>query len=118
MDAGVSTKFLTYAGAGVCPVENNYPTEWVSIASAAALGDATLGVSNLWDVTGTTDITSIASTVNPWIGRMVILRFADILTFTDGNNLKLAGNLVTTADDTITLVYGGTNWNEVSRSVN
>ena len=31
----------------------------------------------------------------------------DVLTFTDGNNLKLAGNFVTTADDTITLAYDG-----------
>ena len=30
------------------------------------------------------------------------LMFQGILTFTDGNNLKLAGNFVTTADDTIT----------------
>ena len=41
-----------------------------------------------------------------------------ILTFTDGSNLKLNGNFVTTADDTITLVYDGTNWYEMCRSVN
>ena len=37
---------------------------------------------------------------------------------TDGSNLKLAGNFVTTADDVITLVCDGTNWFEMSRSVN
>ena len=41
-----------------------------------------------------------------------------VLTFTDGSNLKLAGNFVTTADDTITLAYDGTNWYEICRSVN
>ena len=35
----------------------------------------------------------------------------------DGN-LKLAGNFVTTADDVITMTGDGTNWYEVSRSVN
>lgn len=45
--------------------------------------------------------------------------FQGIVTFTDGNNLKLAGNFVTTADDTITLCCAdGTNWYEVCRSVN
>jgi hypothetical protein len=32
--------------------------------------------------------------------------------------LKLAGNLVATADDTITIVCDGTNWYEVGRAVN
>jgi hypothetical protein len=40
------------------------------------------------------------------------------LTFTDGNNLKIAGNFVTSADDTITLVCDGTNWFETCRSAN
>lgn len=68
-------------------------------------------------VTGTTSITSIA-TSSCIAGRKVTLIFADILTFTDGVNLKLAGNFVTTADDTITLSCDGTNWFEVCRSVN
>jgi hypothetical protein len=48
----------------------------------------------------------------------VALQFSGALTFTDGSNLKLAGNFVTTADDTITLVSDGTNWNEMARAVN
>jgi hypothetical protein len=69
-------------------------------------------------VTGTTNITSITAS---HVGRVVTLIFAGALTFTNGSNLKLntaAGNLVTTGDDTITLVCDGTNWFEVSRSVN
>lgn len=86
----------------------------VTIASAAAVTLPTLG--SIFSVTGTTNITSIIATGNN--GRRVTLIFAGILTFTDGSNLKLAGNLVTTADDTITLVCDGTNWFEVCRSVN
>jgi hypothetical protein len=44
--------------------------------------------------------------------------FAGALTVTDGSNLNLAGNFVTTANDTLTLMCDGVNWNEVSRSVN
>jgi hypothetical protein len=51
-------------------------------------------------------------------GVVITLIFDGALTFTDGNNLKLAGNFVTTADDTITLAYDGTNFYEIARSVN
>ena len=84
------------------------------VASAAAV---TLPIGpDIYKITGTTDITSIVATGH-W-GRRVTLIFGDILTFTDGSNLKLEGNLVTTANDTITLVSDGTSWFEVSRSVN
>lgn len=69
-------------------------------------------------VTGTTNITSIASASNHR-NRTVTLVFQGILTFTDGNNLLLAGNFVTSQHDTITLTCAdGTNWYEVCRSVN
>lgn len=84
-----------------------------SIASAATI--TLLRNVPLQLVTGTTTITSI--TAGPTC-QVVTLRFAGILTLTDGSNLKLAGNFVTTADDTITLVSDGTNWNEIARSVN
>lgn len=85
-------------------------------ASAAELA---LGVKagNVFHITGTTNITSIAS-ADSVSGRVLYLIFDGILTFTDGNNLKLAGNFVTTADDVICLVCDGTNWFEVSRSIN
>jgi hypothetical protein len=67
-------------------------------------------------ISGTTNITSITAAGNK--GREVRLVFAGVLTFTDGSNLKLAGNFVTTADDTISLVCDGTNWYELARSVN
>lgn len=67
------------------------------------------------NITGTTNITSITAT---YAGHIVTLKFADILTFTDGSNLKLAGNFTTSADDMITLVCDGTNWYEMARSAN
>lgn len=85
-----------------------------AVASAAALP---LPTGRVFHVTGTTSITSITSTGFE-NGAVITLIFDDALTFTDGNNLKLAGNFVTTADDTITLAYDGTNWYEVCRSVN
>lgn len=66
-------------------------------------------------ITGTTNITSITAS---WARRVVTLRFDDILTVTDGSNLRLAGNFVTTNNDTLTLVCDGTNWYEIARSVN
>ena len=66
-------------------------------------------------VTGTTTITSVTASYK---GRRVTLVFSGTLTFTDGSNLILAGNFVTSGDDTITLVCNGTNWYETGRSVN
>jgi hypothetical protein len=68
-------------------------------------------------ITGTTAITSMVATEYP-VGKPLTLIFASTPTFTDGNNLKIAGNLVATADDTITLVSDGTNFFEIGRAVN
>ncbi|WEK42994.1 MAG: hypothetical protein P0Y64_16875 [Candidatus Sphingomonas colombiensis] len=68
-------------------------------------------------VTGATNITSFSLAPDD-TGRRVTLIFAGVLTLTDGFNLKLAGNFVTSADDTITLYCDGTNWIELGRSVN
>ncbi len=65
-------------------------------------------------ITGTTDITNITRS---YTGRIVMLRFASALTVRDGGKLHLAGDFVTTADDTITLVAIGLDWREVARSV-
>lgn len=67
-------------------------------------------------VSGTTNITTI--TGNGHGGKTVTLAFQGALTVTDGSNLRLAGNFVTTADDTITLACDGATWYEVCRSVN
>jgi len=88
----------------------------VAIASATAFDLGDFG--DIIHVSGTTAITSIAA-AHSVPGRKVTLIFDDILVFTDGNNLKLAGNFTTSADDTITLVCdAASNWYEIARSVN
>jgi hypothetical protein len=84
----------------------------LTVASAATITVTSLVAS----ISGTTNITSVVAT--GYAGRTITLIFQGALTFTDGSNLKLAGNLVTTADDTITLVCDGTNWYEIGRAVN
>lgn len=85
-----------------------------AVASAAALP---LPTGRLFHVTGTTNITSITST-NFQSGVCITLIFDGVLTLTDGNNLKLAGNFTTAADATWSGCYDGTNWFETSRSTN
>lgn len=85
-----------------------------AVASATAMPVPT---GRVFHVTGTTTITSITST-NFQSGACVTLIFDGALTFTDGSNLKLAGDFVTTADDTISLCYDSTSWFETGRSVN
>lgn len=99
---------------------NNFPEEVATVASAAALGSGVNAAktSDIWNVTGTTTITSIHADVGPRIGRAITLQFASSLTVTDGSNLTLAGNFSATADDTMRLQYDGSNWVELSRSAN
>lgn len=85
-----------------------------NVASATALPVPVAGV---YHVTGTTTITSITST-NIGTGTCIVLIFDGVLTLTDGSNLKLAGDFVTSADDTWTGCYDGTNWFETGRTVN
>lgn len=81
------------------------------IASAAAI----VPTCAFHKVTGTTTITSITAQDYP-IGQPLTLLFGGILTFTDGSNLKLAGDYTTSANDTITLISDGTNFYEIARS--
>lgn len=86
-----------------------------AVASATALPVPT---GNVFHVTGTTTITSITAT-NLQSGVCFTMIFDDALTLTDGSNLKLNGDFVTTADDTIPLCFDGTNFYESgARSVN
>lgn len=83
------------------------------IASAATI----VPTCNVHNVTGTTSITAMTATDYP-IGQPLTLIFGASLTFTDGNNLKLAGNFSATAADTITLISDGTDFYEIARSAN
>jgi hypothetical protein len=86
---------------------------FATVASAATLTLPDQG--SLIEVTGTTNITSVTASAP---GRVVVLTFTDALTFTEGSNLILAGNFVTAANNTITLICDGTDWLEMARSVN
>lgn len=91
-----------------------YQRQGIDIAAAATI---TPGNGNFFVVSGNTNITSVTAAARDK-GRIIVLQFSGTPTFTDGSNLKLAGNLVATADDTISLVCDGTNWIEMARSVN
>lgn len=116
----------TYGGSGVRAMQNIVlgtetfdegtliaPRYRASVASAATM--TIPRKADVVEVTGTTNITSITATGLD--GRLITFIFTGILTVTDGSNLSLAGNFVTSADDTLTLrCFNGT-WFEVARSV-
>jgi hypothetical protein len=75
---------------------------------------------DIFTVTGTLSTVNIAAGV-PNNGRTIKLLFSDTAAaagLVDGGNLKLAGDLAFSPDDTITLICDGVSWIEVSRSVN
>lgn len=73
---------------------------------------------NNWKCTpaGATTITTFTGGTS---GQVVTIVFTNAnATLSDAGTLKLNGGFTSTADDVMTLVYDGTNWYEVSRSVN
>lgn len=105
------TGVKTGAQALTCIFEVGYGGE---IASASTITLPDYGDSFI--VTGTTNIDTI-ETANQE-GRTIKLIFASILTVTDASNLLMAGNFVTSGQDTLSLVCNGTSWYETGRSVN
>jgi hypothetical protein len=86
------------------------------IASAAGLVLPMMG--DQFDVSGVTNITSMSAANNK--NRIFTLTFQGVLTVTDGSNIRLNANanFVTTAGDTLTMRCDGTDFIEISRSVN
>lgn len=80
------------------------------VASAATIAAR----ARVFHVTGTTPITNVLFLGVP----LVTMIFDAACTATDGGNLKLAGNFAAGADDTLTIVWDGAAWFEVSRSTN
>jgi hypothetical protein len=75
---------------------------------------------NIFSVANT-GATSVTAFDDAEVGQTITLIFADAnTTIVDGANLHLSGgaNFVSSADDVLVLVYDGTSWYEVSRSVN
>ena len=118
--AGTPDLFLIRKSSGVLNVGSSTTNTTALLGGGAAVASATampLPTGRVFHVTGTTTITSITST-NFASGAVITLIFDAALTFTDGSNLKLAGDFVTTAGDSITLVYDGSSWFEIARSIN
>lgn len=92
-------------------------------SDVASANDITLGDGNYFDITGTTQVNTIAAT--GWTaGSVVTLQFDASVTVKHntsgtGASLLLAGaaDFSATADDTLTLVYDGTTWRETARTV-
>lgn len=106
-----------YAGNNV-RCSGNMGVQAVSQASAATLDPSPF--SDFISVAGTTNISTAVATSHAYVGREISLKFADVLTLSNGITTKLAGaaNFTSSADDVLTLVYDGTNWVEKCRSVN
>lgn len=99
--AGTSRRFLMGGGA--------------SVASAATLPAPT---GSVFHVTGTTNITGGITATNLGAGVIITMIFDGVLTVSSGGNLIIVGGtMVTTANDTLTCVYDGTNFFELCRSV-
>jgi hypothetical protein len=87
-----------------------------SIAVASDSTVTPISGRNIILVTGTTTINNIATLQ---AGDVLTLQFTSVLTVKDGTgNLQLNGDFVTSTDDTLTLIYNGAVWAELSRSTN
>lgn len=114
---GLSTgSDLEYANTGTSTnVQFHDPVNrGADVASAATV---TLKLGTLFHVTGTTAVTTLNPCVT-WERRPITFIMDSTALFTDGGNMKLAGNGPNTADDTITMAYDGTSWYEIARAVN
>lgn len=86
------------------------------IVSAATISIPTDG--DVFHVTGSTNITNGITVNTIDAGRTAVLIFDSTPTVTDTGTSKLNGNLVATADDTLTLKCDASNWYELARSSN
>jgi len=119
----VTGTLVCHGNSWSCDTVNTPPAGPDSVASVAALELPASTLSDFMLVTGTADITSIAA-ASSWRGRQVTLQFSGIAAVNGvvhGGNLKLlgaAGAFAYAADDTLTLICDGTDWYEITRSVN
>ena len=98
-----------------CRLIGGVKTALVPIASATSI--ELTGRTDVYSITGTDEIQTITG---GFVGQRVTLKFAGALTLTDTTgNLSLRGADVSVlANDTIDLIYDGTNWYETSRTTN
>jgi hypothetical protein len=105
-----------------CVIGNN-PLAWPMVQTFNApqvISGATPSVAgNTFFTVTNGGATTITNFTNGKTGQEITLLFTDSnTTITDGANIKLSAAFVSTADDTMKLIYNGTAWFEVSRSVN
>jgi hypothetical protein len=100
------TQWEPYADGGLA--------KFATVASAATI----VPTAEVMEISGTTGITAITGT-NIIPGQIIRLIFLASLTVTNGASLMLAGaaNFSATADDSLSLMWNGTKWREVARSV-
>ena len=120
---GLSQNMYTSPGDTITLVHDG--TAWSEVCRSALVSEPTtldsaepLALPNTGSVFVINGVVGFATLNGGWAGRKVTLEFKAALTVSDGASMKLAGNFVTTADDTLTLVHDGTSWVEVCRSVN
>lgn len=92
------------------------------------VGDTTFAVNGAYttfiELTGDVGANTIATITGAVVGQILVLQFVDaLITITDtdahGADTVDLSAAFTSADDTIlTLIYDGTSWYEISRSVN
>ena len=88
----------------------------LNVASGSAINIS--GGFSVVGVTGTSDITSITGGVDRQQVTLYFTGNASGNGVVDGGNIRLNGNFAYTANSTLSLLRVGTNWLEVSRSIN
>lgn len=93
-------------------------------ATLAAAATTIAETANVMTITGDAGANTIATITGGLSGQILTLIFTDALvTITDdatgnANTVNLSAAFTSTANDTLTLVFNGTSWREVARSVN
>lgn len=87
---------------------------WGKLGKAVTSASTILPTGNSFHVTGTTRISSISG-IGITCGTEITIIFDGVLVVSNGQNLKLSGDLSTSANSTLTLVWDGINWYEKSR---
>lgn len=105
---------------GILEVSELHKESWRAVTGrleeiAASNTLAPKATATLVKVKENTEIKKITAT---FASHRIVLLFSGTPTVKDGENLKLAGDLVATVDDTLELICDGTNWYEICRSVN
>ena len=93
-------------------------------STLAAAATAIAVTANVMTITGDAGANTVATITGGLSGQILTLIFADsLVTITDdatgtANTVNLSAAFTSTSNDTLTLVFNGTSWREVSRSVN